>query len=71
MPTYEYECKDGHLIEQILSYEDGPDGPPKTIRCPCGSWGATLKISAPAVIFKGSGFYSTDNRPGIDTQTED
>ena len=60
MPTYEYECPKGHKTE-IQRKVSGP----KQISCdaPRCYKMATRKISAPAVIFKGSGFYSTDNRP--------
>ena len=56
MPLYEYLCKKcGHRFEKIQKFSD------KMIsRCPeCG--GAVEQvISAPAVQFKGSGWYVTD-----------
>ncbi len=59
MPIYEYRCSKGHLYERA----EGFDAPSKQ-RCPtCGGHSRRL-ISLPAVIFKGSGFYSTDNRKG-------
>jgi putative FmdB family regulatory protein len=56
MPLYEYRCKKcGHLFEKIQKFSDKP-----VKKCPeCG--GAVEKtISAPAVQFKGSGWYVTD-----------
>jgi putative FmdB family regulatory protein len=56
MPNYEYECKKcGHRFEEIRKFSDKH---PK--KCPeCG--GAIEQvISAPAVQFKGSGWYVTD-----------
>ncbi|HTZ83404.1 MAG TPA: zinc ribbon domain-containing protein [Candidatus Acidoferrales bacterium] len=56
MPLYEYQCKKcGHLFEKIQKFSDKP-----LKKCPeCG--GAVEKtISAPAVQFKGSGWYVTD-----------
>jgi putative FmdB family regulatory protein len=56
MPLYEYQCsKCGHRFEKIQSFSAEP-----IKECPvCG--GATERlISAPAIQFKGSGFYSTD-----------
>jgi putative FmdB family regulatory protein len=56
MPLYEYECKKcGHRFEEIKKFSDKR---PK--KCPeCG--GAIEQvISAPAVQFKGSGWYVTD-----------
>lgn len=56
MPLYEYLCKKcGHRFEKILKFSDKP-----VKKCPeCG--GAVEQvISAPAVQFKGSGWYVTD-----------
>ena len=65
MPLYEYECMEcGHRTELLQRHGDAP-----LERCPqCG--GAVHKLfSAPAVQFKGSGWYVTDyagkgKRPG-------
>ncbi len=56
MPLYEYECRDCHFrFEKLQRLSDPP--PPK---CPeCGGKIAQL-LSAPAVQFKGSGWYVTD-----------
>lgn len=59
MPTYEYEClKCGHEFELFQNISDEPRK-----RCPqCrGKVQRKLGIGA-GVIFKGSGFYSTDYR---------
>jgi putative FmdB family regulatory protein len=56
MPLYEYQCKKcGHRFEKIQKFSDKP-----VKKCPeCG--GRVEKtISAPAVQFKGSGWYVTD-----------
>jgi len=56
MPLYEYECKKcGHRFEKIQKFSD------KMIKkCPdCGGQVEQM-ISAPAVQFKGSGWYVTD-----------
>jgi putative FmdB family regulatory protein len=58
VPTYDYRCRDcGHTIEIVHSIlEDGPDA---CDRCR----GPLVRVLHPAgVIFKGSGFYSTDSR---------
>src|ERR1700758_5020077 len=60
MPLYEYLCKKcGHRFEKILKFSDKP-----VKKCPeCG--GAVEQvISAPAVQFKGSGWYVTDYAKG-------
>jgi putative FmdB family regulatory protein len=56
VPLYEYQCKRCHsLTERIQKFSD----PPLTT-CPhCGGELEQL-ISAPAVQFKGSGWYVTD-----------
>ena len=56
MPLYEYQCKSCHtLTERIQKFSD----PPLTV-CPhCGGELEQL-LSAPAVQFKGAGWYVTD-----------
>ena len=56
MPLYEYQCKKcGHRFERIQRFSD-----PLVKKCPeCGGKVEQL-ISAPAVQFKGSGWYVTD-----------
>ena len=56
MPIYEYQCKKcHHRFERIQKFSD-----PHVKKCPeCG--GAVEQVlSAPAVQFKGSGWYVTD-----------
>ena len=57
MPVYEYRCTKGHTYEKT----EGFSAPPTQKCTQCGAR-ARRQISMPAVIFKGSGFYSTDNR---------
>ena len=56
MPLYEYKCKKcGHRFEKIRKFSDAP-----LKKCPeCGGAVEQL-LSAPAVQFKGSGWYVTD-----------
>ncbi len=56
MPLYEYQCKKcGHRFEKIQKFSDKP-----VKKCPeCGG-PVEQTISAPAVQFKGSGWYVTD-----------
>ncbi|MBW3591450.1 MAG: FmdB family transcriptional regulator [Actinobacteria bacterium] len=58
MPTYEYACKtcDQH-VEVVQSFTDEP-------LTTCEACGGTLRrvIHAAGIMFKGSGFYSTDRR---------
>jgi putative FmdB family regulatory protein len=57
MPLYEYKCNScAHRFERIVKFSDAPL---KT--CPqCGEDAIDQLISAPAVQFKGSGWYVTD-----------
>ena len=57
MPVYEYRCGGGHQYEMAEGF-DAPAQQP----CPTCGLKAKRMISLPAVIFKGSGFYRTDNR---------
>ena len=56
MPLYEYQCKKcRHRFEKIQKFSDAP-----VKKCPeCGGAVEQL-LSAPAVQFKGSGWYVTD-----------
>jgi putative FmdB family regulatory protein len=58
MPTYAYECRDcGVRFDRHQSFHDDP-----ITVCPeCG--GEVHRLIQPAgIIFKGSGFYVTDNK---------
>ena len=56
MPLYEYECKKcHHRFERIVKYSDLP-----MKKCPDCGGRVEQTITAPAVQFKGSGWYVTD-----------
>jgi putative FmdB family regulatory protein len=56
MPTYDYECPEGHVFEEFQSMNAEP-----VAKCPtCGKDGRRLISSGSALMFKGSGFYITD-----------
>ncbi len=58
MPTYEYECGTCGTFEQFQRITEDP-----LSDCPrCGSAVRRLISSGTSIIFKGSGFYSTDSR---------
>ncbi|MDY7026870.1 MAG: FmdB family zinc ribbon protein [Spirochaetota bacterium] len=59
MPTYDYECTEcGHTFEYFQSMSDEP-----LSVCPnCGGKVKRLIGGGMGIIFKGSGFYVTDNR---------
>jgi len=58
MPTYEYQCPNGHAFELFQRMSDDP-----VSECPeCGA-AAQRQISGGAgFLFKGDGFYVTDYR---------
>jgi putative FmdB family regulatory protein len=58
VPTYEYACQScGHHVEIYQRFTDAP----LTVCEICG--GPLRKVFHPAgILFKGSGFYSTDSR---------
>ncbi len=56
MPLYEYQCKKcHHRFERIVKFSDKP-----MKKCPDCGGPVEQTISAPAVQFKGSGWYVTD-----------
>jgi len=58
MPTYIYRCKEcGHQFEQRQRMSDDP----LTI-CPVCEGDIRRVVNSVGVVFKGSGFYVTDNR---------
>jgi len=57
MPTYEFRCPDGSIIEARYKISEVPE----SIPTPDGTGVATRIISGGAsLLFKGSGFYITD-----------
>ncbi len=60
MPIYEYECSLCHFkFERKQGFDDEP-----LTTCPKCQGGARRVFHPTPVIFKGSGFYITDNRKG-------
>ena len=56
MPLYEYRCKQcGHVFEKIQSFSA-----PEEKECPVCHGEVERLISAPAIQFKGSGWYVND-----------
>jgi putative FmdB family regulatory protein len=56
MPLYEYQCKKcKHRFERIQKFSD-----PHVKKCPDCGGPVEQVVSAPAVQFKGSGWYVTD-----------
>ena len=55
MPIYEYKCDNGHVFDVMQKMAEEP----LTECVECGA-PARRVLTAPAVHFKGSGFYNTD-----------
>lgn len=60
MPTYEYECLKKH--HRFEAFQRMSEDPLKV--CPeCGGAARRLVSAGAGLLFKGSGFYTTDYRP--------
>jgi putative FmdB family regulatory protein len=60
MPIYEYECLTcGNTFEKRQSFNEEPQAD-----CPNGHEETRRLLSAPAIVFKGSGFYINDSKSG-------
>jgi len=55
MPIYEYRCKKGHTFDVMQRFSDDA-----LDKCEVCGAPAQRVLHAPAVHFKGSGFYNTD-----------
>jgi putative FmdB family regulatory protein len=55
VPIYEYKCENGHVFDVMQKMSEEP----LTECVECGA-PAVRVLTAPAVHFKGSGFYNTD-----------
>src|SRR3989449_10305513 len=57
MPTYEYKCPNGHVFEKFFQQMTDKQHE----RCPkCGKRATRLISGGVGLVFKGSGFYTTD-----------
>lgn len=56
MPLYDYKCKKGHCFEKWLNK------PTTKVICPKCKTIALKQWSVPNIVFKGPGFYITENR---------
>ena len=58
MPTYQYRCADcGRELEVVQKFTDA-----SLTECPSCDGSLRKVFNAVGVVFKGSGFYATDNR---------
>ena len=60
MPTYDYVCKKcRHRFEEVQPFSSEP-----VAACPNCGGGAQRQFTVPVVVYKGSGFYTTDHGRG-------
>lgn len=66
VPIYEYRCDHcGNAFSSVQSYKDDP-----LSECPrCGKRPRRV-MSAPAIVFKGSGWYKTDSRSSASAEKD-
>ena len=68
MPRYEFYCPScGETFEKRLPYDSKLD----VVVCPSGHRPVRRIYSAPAVIYKGHGFYVTDHPAGGSTPSRE
>ncbi len=66
MPLYEYECSTcGTTFEQMRHFNDA-----SVQQCPHGHAGVRRVFAPAGIIFKGSGFYTTDYRRNGNAKSE-
>lgn len=68
MPTYSYVCDTcGTRFEKYVRFSEDPD----KVFCPNGHRQVRREFTPPVIVFKGKGFYITDNRPrGKDSSSD-
>lgn len=67
MPIYEYRCTVcGSRFDRMASFGDD-----SAAACPNGHTDTQRVFSPPGIVFKGSGFYVTDNRPNNKSSSSD
>ena len=63
MPSYDYECACcGNIFEEKRSFSDT-----SPVRCPSCKGSSRKRFSQVSVIYKGTGFYTTDSRKSSGT----
>jgi putative FmdB family regulatory protein len=67
MPTYEFLC---NICENRFEKNVAYNAEKSKVSCPNGHSRVRKIISVPSIIYKGSGFYKTDNREKKAVDTE-
>jgi putative FmdB family regulatory protein len=68
MPIYSFVCEIcGARFDRFLHFSDDAN----QVVCPNGHEKVRRIYTAPAVVFKGKGFYITDNRPSGSRKASD
>src|SRR6266849_4196740 len=67
MPTYEFKCPNGHVFEKFFQQMSDKQHE----RCPkCGKRATRLISGGVGLVFKGSGFYTTDYKRAGEKQEQ-
>ncbi len=67
MPTYEYRCP---ACKAEYELREGFDAAPAHTCQQCRKGTAKRVLRAPAIVFKGGGFYATDSRRSTDASSD-
>jgi putative FmdB family regulatory protein len=63
MPTYEFQCQNDKCESLSIYDQEYSISEPHDLDCSfCGEAMRKVYSSVPSIIFKGSGFYSTDSK---------
>jgi putative FmdB family regulatory protein len=66
VPTYEYRCDNcGKNFDFVQSFDDAP-----LTECPTCGMPVKKVFGSVGIVFKGSGFYKTDSRPGASSTSK-
>lgn len=65
MPTYDYKCDNNHTHTQLRRITE-----PAITVCPDCKKELKRVFTAPAVVFKGDGFYSNDKNATLDVNID-
>jgi putative FmdB family regulatory protein len=68
MPTYEFKCPAGHVFEKFYPTMTNT----RRVKCPtCGKMAERQISGGAGLVFKGSGFYSTDYKKSSAGSSQD
>lgn len=66
MPTYDYQCQGCNAVYEL---RESFSAPMEHVCEQCGKATAKRLLSAPTIVFKGTGWYATDSRSKRDSSS--